>query len=189
MWNDQRSASWGCVTGRFQPFHRDHLELVRQAAEHHGRVIIGITNGDVRARRATPEAPHRHLTEANPFSYWQRLEMILAATAELVPVPVRVTPFPMHDLEVSGQYVPAETECWVRIRGPWEARKADELALLFPVRRLDPLPSEVSGTEIRRRLAVGDPRWRDDVPAGVATLIDGWIKHGDVHFPAGGPLP
>lgn len=181
---DLRFDVWPCVVGRFQPFHRDHLSLVVQAAAEYGRVIVAVTNAEVSWRAPVAEAPHRHLDDANPFTYWQRADMILAATCGLIAADrLRVTPFPIHDASVWDAYLPPSTECWVRGRGPWEDEKIRLLATRYPVRVLDAVPNEVNGSGVRGRLAAGDECWRDDVPPPVAGLIDRWRSAGLTPFP------
>ncbi len=174
---------WPCVVGRFQPFHRDHLSLVEQAAAHGGRVIVAVTNAEPAWRVPVAEAPHRHLAEDNLFTYWQRVEMVLAATSGvLAPERVRITPFPIHDPDAWDAYLPATTECWVRDRGPWEQRKIRLLSRRYAVRKLDPVANEVNGSSIRRRLMAGDESWRDDVPPAVTELIGRWQRDGLISF-------
>jgi cytidyltransferase-like protein len=177
MPGDERLDPWPCVVGRFQPFHRDHLSLVQQAAAEGGRVIVAVTNVEAAWRVAVPAAAHRHLDEANPFTYWQRVEMVLAATHGLVaPEQIRITPFPIHDPSEWDAYLPAATECWVRDRGPWEQHKIRLLASRYAVRVPDSVTEEVTGSDIRRRLAAGDETWRDAVPSTVAELIERWQR-------------
>ena len=167
--------AWGCVVGRFQPFHRDHCSLVEEVVAASGRVIVAVTNVEASWRVPVREAPHRHEEAANPFTYGQRVELIEAALAPFVPrEQFRVTPFPIHDPTQWGEYLPPGTECWVRDRGPWEQRKIRDLGMHYPVRVASPLDVEVSGTEIRRRLRAGDESWTADVPEPVAELIRRW---------------
>jgi cytidyltransferase-like protein len=173
------------VVGRFQPFHRDHLSLVERASADAdgGPVIIAVTNAEASWRVAVAEASHRHLAEANVFTYWQRAEMIRVATRGLVaPERLRITPFPIHDPEAWDAYVPPIAECWVRLRGPWEREKVRLLASRYAVRTLEAVADEVTGSDIRRRLSSGDESWRDDVPPAVAELICGWRRDGIVPF-------
>jgi nicotinamide-nucleotide adenylyltransferase len=178
-----RSVSLGCVVGRFQPFHRDHLTLVEQALAEHGHVVVAVTNADPSWRVPVEEAPHRHTANANPFSYEQRVEMILAATVLIAPPDsITVVPFPIQDKTRWLEILPAETHCWVRQRGPWEQRKIAELSRVFHVRSVPAVPSEVSGSVIRRLLATGDESWRDLVVPRVADLITQWRDKGMVSF-------
>ncbi len=165
----------GCVVGRFQPFHRDHLSLVERVVEERGRVIVAVTNADATWRVPMQDAPHRHVPDANPFTYWQRAEMIRAATAPTIaPGNIYITPFPIHDPANWDSYLPRTVECWVRDRGSWEEAKVKLLATRYAVRSIPAVDVEVSGTDIRRRLLAGDQSWQQDVPAAVALLVRAW---------------
>ncbi len=180
---DDPPAPWACVIGRFQPFHRDHLSLAEAAMASGRRLIVAITNAEPAWRVPLDEAPHRHTAEANPFTYWQRSELVWAALRPLgVGEDVRVTPFPIHEPRLWSSYLPQGTECWVRARGPWESRKMRELATQFPVRSVPAVPCEVSGTSIRHRIRSGDRSWIRDVPSGVASLIEGWMENGSLRM-------
>ncbi len=170
-----KSSGWGCVTGRFQPFHNDHLQLVNEVVAEQGRVIVAITNAEPSWRVPVPDAPHRHLDVANPFTYWQRAEMIHAALLPVIdPRCFRVVPFPLHNPEHWDHYVPLGVTCWVRDRGSWEASKSRALGERYAVRLAPRRVSEVSGTEIRRLLTQGDPAWKAMVPEGVVSLMKQW---------------
>ncbi len=181
MVRDDSSASWGCVIGRFQPFHRDHLSLAEAVLGSGQQLIVAVTNAEPAWRTPVDEAPHRHTDGANPFTYWQRAELVRAALEPLgVSGHVRITPFPIHEPRVWTCYLPPGTQCWVRARGPWETRKIRELSSHFPVRSVPAVPCEVSGTSIRRRIRSGDRSWMGDVPSGVASLIEVWLADGSL---------
>jgi cytidyltransferase-like protein len=175
-------ARWGCVIGRFQPFHLDHLSLVEEAYRFHGRVVVAVTNADPTWQVEVPEAPHRHLDSANPFTFWQRCELIRVALADVVSTEsLRIVAFPIHDVSLWPLYLPndpCEVTCWVRDRGVWEERKVEELRRRYEVTTLPPVVDEVSGTRIRELLAANDPKWRTMVPAPVADLIHQWMLEG-----------
>lgn len=175
------SAPWACVIGRFQPFHRDHLSLTEAVVASGRRLIVAITNAEPSWRVPIDEAPHRHTDAANPFTFWQRAELVRAALQPLGLMDgMRITPFPIHEPRLWSCYLPEGTECWVRARGPWESRKMRELATQFPVRSVPAVPCEVSGTSIRDRMRAGDRSWTLDVPPGVAALIETWMADGSL---------
>ncbi len=176
-------ALWGCVVGRFQPFHNDHLTLVSEAYWFHGRVIVAVTNADPTRQVAVREAPHRHLPLSNPFTFWQRHELIRAALVDVVPLEsLRIVPFAIHDASLWQFYLPDNVQCWVRNRGPWERRKAGDLATRYSVHEVPAVTSEVSGTRVREMLAGANPLWREMVPRRVADLIDQWLADGSIRF-------
>ncbi len=131
------------IHGRFQPFHRGHLEYMRGAAERCDELWVGITNPD--PARVKPEAsdPARHLPESNPYSYGERLLMVKAAARDLGldADGVHVIPFPVNEPELWPAYVPDEG-----------AEK------------------EVSGAQVREALRLGED-WESLVPPGVATVL------------------
>ena len=184
-----KSRRWGCVTGRFQPFHIDHLQLVNEVVAEHGRVIVAVTNAEPSWRVPVPDASHRHLDGANPFTYWQRAEMIHAALLPMIdPRCFRVVPFPLHNPEHWDHYVPLDVDCWVRDRGPWEASKSRVLGERYTVRQAPRRVGEVSGTEIRRLVSQGDPAWEAMVPEGVVPQIKQWQLEGTLTLAANSAL-
>lgn len=124
---------FAAVTGRFQPFHLGHLELVRIAAAHSDELIIGITNPDPASWREHADSTHRHRPESNPFTYWQRYRMIAASLRDLVgreQLPIEgwsIVPFPLDRREVWADYIPLQATQFVRAFTDWEHSKAREL--------------------------------------------------------------
>ena len=114
-----------CVTGRFQPVHEDHLRLFRIALADRGRLIVGITNPDPGSRRPEAGSEHRHRPDANPFTYHERVELIIAA---LGTTEVRFVPFDLGRPEHWAHYVPLCAVQYVGRHGDWEAEKAHRLA-------------------------------------------------------------
>lgn len=157
------------VTGRFQPFHVQHLELVRIGLERSDCVAIGVTNPEPGDRRAHPASGHRHLAAANPFTYAERERAIAAALrADGVPdARFRILPFPLDEPERWPALVPPGTPQLVRVYSDWEREKVRRFdAAGFPAMVLDGVAaSRVSGTEIRRRIAAGED-WSAWVPPG-----------------------
>ena len=73
---------YGMAHGRFQPFHRGHLEYVLAALARSEHLIVGITNPDPWQTRAEAADAQRHTPEANPFTFFERQRMIRAALHE-----------------------------------------------------------------------------------------------------------
>lgn len=160
-----------CVTGRFQPVHRDHLALFGLALASHHRLVVAVTNPDPAARRAENVARHRHTDQANPFSYYERV-LLLAAALDAAGWGERavVVPFDLTRPEHWTHYVPAEAVQHVRTLGPWEAEKADRLAATYPVVRVPAdTATGLAATEVRATLRAGG--WPTAVPDGAAEVL------------------
>jgi nicotinamide mononucleotide adenylyltransferase len=173
------STSWPllAVTGRFQPFHVDHLELVQWALAHASRVCIGITNPGGEARQAHPASAHRHRADANPWSDAQRAALIRAAlqAAGVAASRYDIVPFPLDDPSRWAAIVPAGTPQLVRVFTDWEREKLRRFeAAGYPVVALEGDPARrVSATDIRAALA-GGAAWQHWVPPGARELLAGW---------------
>lgn len=162
------------VHGRFQPFHTGHLEYLLVAASLCRELVVGITNPEPGEVTAEPTSPHRHLPEANPHSYLERLLMVRAAlgAAGIDLARVAIVPFPIHDPSRWHHYVPPGVTHFIRVFSDWEAEKAARLrAAGYAVVELPAGAKEVSGTEVRRRITDGGD-WRGLLPAAVADLIE-----------------
>jgi nicotinamide mononucleotide adenylyltransferase len=172
-------AKWPllAVTGRFQPFHADHLELLQWALAHAARICIGITNPGDEPRSAHPASAHRHRADANPWSDAQREALIRAAltAAEVDPQRYEIVRFPLERPSRWGQLVPTGTPQLVRVFSDWEReklRRFDQAG--YPVVELPGDPARrVSATAIRTALARGEP-WQHWVPPGARELLEIW---------------
>ena len=183
------------VTGRFQPFHRGHLELVRMAASWSDRMIgdgvvadpsaelwIGITNPDQRSQQEHPDSAHRHLPEANPFTYWQRQRMIAAALrGECPDLRVVIVPFPLDAPETWFDYIPRDAQQFVRSFTPWERSKAQALrAGGYEVTEIEGDPNTVVRASAIRS------RWHDpstvsaDLPEPIAREVHRMVDSGAI---------
>ena len=170
----RETPTWGCVHGRFQPFHYGHLEYVLRAWQRCEQLIIGITAADSTAVRKEDASPHRHELASNPFTYFERLQMIQdTLLAEGLSSPTfSIVPFPIQDPGLIGHYVPKGTTHFVRVYSRWEEEKVRRLRDVgFPVEVLDPgEEKKVSGTDVRRLIREGLP-WEHLVPRGAAEVV------------------
>lgn len=160
------------VHGRFQPFHNGHLAYVRAAAARAGRLLVGITSPDRARTRVEAEDPVRHLPEANPFTYTERLLMVGAALRGDGLGAVPIVPFPISDPELWPDYVPPGTVHFLRVRSPWGEAKVARLRTHghAVVVLEDETASEVSGAHVRAAMRAGGD-WEALVPPGVADLV------------------
>jgi nicotinamide-nucleotide adenylyltransferase len=149
------------LIGRFQPFHKGHLEVVRSIAKKCDSLIIGIGS-----------AQYSH-TYDNPFTAGERHLMISRALKEedlgeyfLVPI-VDINRYAVWVSHVVSLVPPFEV---VFTNNNLTRRLFSEAK--YAVRDSPMFNRETySGTEIRRRMSMGD-EWRDLVPTPVAKVID-----------------
>ncbi len=168
-----------CFTGRFQPFHLQHLEVLSALSHKFDRIIIGVTNPDVANLQEHDASQHRHTDEANPFSYESRVKIIkdsLMGLAQAELIEFEIIPF---DLTAPGSWkVPAETVFAVRIFSPWEASK---LALFtdqgFETLELPVPAKKLSASDIRNSLTANDNEWKSFVVTNATdTIQTQWNK-------------
>lgn len=161
-----------CFTGRFQPFHKQHLEVVEAVRNEYARIIIGITNPDLTNLSQHAESAHRHTDTANPFDFAARREIVLASLRDLPEV--EVIPF---DLETPKSWqVPAETTFAIRIFSSWEFSKQKLFESNgYRTRLLDPPGHKLSASSIREQLMAGNNSWQEQVcPSAIDEILLGW---------------
>lgn len=163
----------GCVTGRFQPVHDQHLELFELVAAECEHLVVAVTNPDSGARREEPTSAHRHTPEANPFSYFERVRLLTVAL-EAVGLGGRMTvvPFDLTRPELWTQYVPQHAHHYVRAFSSWERDKAGRLAAAgYEVTVIDGDPAtKRHAADVRARLRDGGD-WETLVPAATVPVL------------------
>ena len=166
-------------TGRFQPFHRQHLEMVRHALRLAERVVIGVTNPEDRPREQHPSSAHRHLAEANPLSFAQRRQLIEAALqADGIAVSQwEVIAFPLDGSEHWSSLIPPGTPQLVRVFSAWEREKVRRFAAAGypPVILEGDAASRLSASAVRQALR-DTRRVPVSVPPGARELLAGWLE-------------
>src|SRR5919201_2164890 len=164
----------GMIHGRFQPFHKGHLEYMRGAAERCDELWVGIKNPD--PARVKPEAsdPARHLPESNPYTYGERLLMVKAAARDLGfdPERVHVIPFPVNEPELWPAYVPEGVTQYLRLFSAWGGEKQERLTEAgYEVVILDEgAEKQLSGADVREAMR-SERDWESLVPPGVAQVL------------------
>lgn len=166
--------SLGCVTGRFQPVHHQHLELFEIALAQCEHLIVAVTNPDPGARHQDPTSAHRHTPSANPFSYYERARLLGAALADRdLTGRTTIVPFDLTRPEHWTEYVPLAARHFVRAYADWERQKAGWLtAAGYPVTVLDGDPATKVSSEDIRSLLTGGGDWRTLVPAATVPLLE-----------------
>jgi nicotinamide-nucleotide adenylyltransferase len=162
------------IHGRFQPFHRGHLEYMRGAAERCDELWVGITNPDPARVKPEESDPVRHLPESNPYSYGERMLMVKAAARDLGldDDRVHVIPFPVNEPELWPAYVPEGVTQYIRLFSEWGGTKLDRFREAgYEVVVLDEgVEKAISGADVREALREGGD-WETLVPDGVAGVI------------------
>ena len=165
----------GCVTGRFQPVHAQHLELFGIALSQCAHVIVAITNPDPEARHEEPTSAHRHTASANPFTYYERVRLIDAAARECGwSGRITIVPFDLTRRAAWTQYVPAHALQFVRAFSDWERHKADTFAQAgYGVRLIVADPAaKISASDIRAGMREAGRDWHARVPASTVELLE-----------------
>lgn len=160
------------VHGRFQPFHREHLEYAAWAASNADELVIGITNADPGHIRPEATDETRNDPKHNPFRYHERYRMIRnAVEASEIGCPVQIMPFPINRPELWEHYAPADVVHYVNVLEAWHRVKVQRLREHGRSVVTKGGTRTVSGTDIRNRMASGGV-WERDVPDEVVEVID-----------------
>lgn len=152
----------GLLIGRFQPFHNGHLELllhVRQSFRP-AELFVGV---------GSAQASH---TERDPFTAGERIGMILRSLqAERIE---HVWPLPLPDLDRHAVWVRHVESLVPEFKQVYTNDPLTRMLFEEAGYEVPKLPffnrGVYEGTEIRRRMAAGEP-WSDRVPVGVATYL------------------
>ncbi|MCL1983862.1 MAG: nicotinamide-nucleotide adenylyltransferase [Methanomassiliicoccaceae archaeon] len=149
------------MIGRFQPFHNGHLEVIRKISKLSENLTIGIGS-----------AQYSH-TVSNPFTAGERYRMISNSlkdsgidNASIVPIEDlnRYSVWVSHVISMSPPFSVVYSNNPLTRRLFLEAGYEIKASPLYN-------RSEYSGTEVRRRMMVGED-WRPLVPKAVADVID-----------------
>jgi nicotinamide-nucleotide adenylyltransferase len=149
--------------GRFQPFHKGHLDALHQIFENEEQVIIVIGSAE---DDFVPE---------NPFTAGERYQMIQCALAEAGIDSSRYSIIPIRNIK--------HYSLWVRhletllppfsivYTGSSVVTTLFKTASGYGIRSLQK-NVDISSTIIREMMRMGDNGWREVVPACVVELID-----------------
>lgn len=169
---------YGLVLGRFQPLHIGHMEFLEAARHRCGRLIVGITNPDIRTITFQASDPNRSRQESNPFTFFQRFQMIERALGKAGWQPQQFAILPADIAQTPALTAllpePSRTVVLATIYDEWGEEKAQRMRQEgFSVEilwRRSMAERATSGTEIRGLMARGAP-WRHLVPEGVAEML------------------
>lgn len=162
----------GVVNGRFQVLNLKHMEYILAAKMKCSKLFIGINNPDALHTKESSADRNRSEKSANPFTYFERYEMLRMALREFR-VPENefdIIPFPINLPEYILQYAPKDATYFLGLYEEWDEEKLGILEGLG-VRtevlwRKTPEQKGVSSSCIRRKIALGE-EWADYVPPSV----------------------
>jgi nicotinamide-nucleotide adenylyltransferase len=169
----------GVVHGRFQVLHNDHMKYIQAAKARCRRLVVGITNPDPTLTRDEAGDPKRGLPSSNPLTYFERHVLVRRALtrAGLDGDEFWAVPLPISFPELYKYYVPMDAVFFLTIYDQWGRSKLERFKNLGLATRVlwEKTEAEkgITGTEVRRRMAHGEP-WEDLVPAGTAALLKNW---------------
>ena len=168
----------GFIHGRFQLFHNDHLNYALLAKEQCKKLIVGITSPENAMLIREEIDPHRSEVASNPFTYFERFEMVKLALLEagIKREEFEIVPYPIERPEILYNYVPLSATSFFTIYDDWGYEKIHRLGELgYGTHELfDKREKAMCSTEIRQKIVDGDD-WKAMVPNAVYEYI---IEHG-----------
>ncbi len=176
----------GVIHGRFQGLHNDHLRYLLSGYERCDHLIVGITNPEPLATSLDNTDNHRHLPEANPFTYYERQLMIRAAlrAAGVQDDEFSVVPLPINFPDRYRYYVPLDAVFFLTIYDSWGERKLKlfkSQGLKTEVMWQRPIEDKgLTGSDLRHRIISGLP-WTHMVPKAVAPIIEACDLRARIH--------
>ena len=164
----------GFIHGRFQLFHNDHLKYALLAKEQCKKLIVGITSPENASLIREEVDPHRSEAASNPFTYYERFNMVKLALLE-AGIPredFEIVPYPIERPEILYNYIPLSATSFFTIYDDWGYEKLHRLGelgygthVLFDTRE-----KAMCSTEIRHKIVNGD-HWSHMVPKAVYDYI------------------
>lgn len=168
----------GVIHGRFQGLHNGHMEYLLAGKERCEHLIIGITNYLCSAKDddISKIDSHRLNDDANPFTYFERLEMIRLAMLEnnIKESEFSIVPFPIEQPELIFNFVPSDATFFLTIYDEWgkeKLKRLKQLGLTVDVMwERSESEKPVSGSLVRKMIAE-ENSWEHLVPKAVYEYI------------------
>lgn len=167
----------GFVHGRFQPFHNDHLVYVMAALERCRHLVIGISNPDPTLSANEELDPGRLSPMKNPFTYFERMEMVNRTMhgAGVNPERISIVPFPVSFPELYRYYIPDDAVFFMTVYDAWGRRKAQmfkEAGRVVEIMWNRPIEEKgITASEVRDAM-LRDLEWKNLVSPQTARVMD-----------------
>ena len=161
----------GFIHGRFQLFHNDHLNYALLAKEQCKKLIVGITSPENASLIREEVDPHRSEAASNPFTYYERYNMVKLALLEagVKREDFEIVPYRLSVLRFfTIMYLSATS--FFTIYDKWGYEKLNRLNLGYGTVVLFDDEKKMCSTEIRQKIVDGDS-WKDMVPEAVYQYI------------------
>ena len=164
----------GFIHGRFQLFHNEHLKYALGAKEMCEKLIVGITSPENTLLIHEDIDPHRSTLSANPFTYYERYNMIKLALLEagISREDFELVPFPIERLDILSNYIPLWAASFLTIYDEWGYEKLKRLKSVGykTIVLHDDKEKILSSTDIRQMIAE-NREWKQMVPEAVYRYI------------------
>jgi nicotinamide-nucleotide adenylyltransferase len=149
------------IVGRFQPFHKGHLEVIEEILKEHDSVIIGIGSAQYSHTLQNPfTAGERHLMISNTLEHERIFNFYIIPIEDVNSNPLWVA----HVESLTPKFKNVYTNNPLVKRLFFE--KNYNVKSMELINRV-----EWSGTRIRERMINGE-NWKRDVPDTVAEIIE-----------------
>lgn len=170
-------VSMGCVHGRFQPPHLEHLEYMEEALNRCELLIVGITQPDTQRLDVCEVDPHRAIPAENPLTYDERCECIreMLLARGVNSSRFSFMPFRIDKSDELAKALSTDVVCYTTIRDSWNLEKIQILEKLgYRVEVLWDKRDQagITGTEIRLLIRLGDASWKQLVHPTVAARLE-----------------
>lgn len=166
----------GVIHGRFQLLHNEHVKYILAGKKRCRHLIIGICNPDVTLTKYTDVNPHRSQLTSNPFSYYERFQMIQGVLLEngVSLDEFDIVPFPINYPELIFNYVPHDAVFFMTIYDEWGAEKKKALEKIGcnveVLWERDISEKKLSGSDVRAHIR-NNLEWEQYVPQFVFNYI------------------
>jgi nicotinamide mononucleotide adenylyltransferase len=154
----------GSVHGRFQPFHKQHLEYLLEAKARCQFMWIGITQYNILKLFSCPDNIHRALPKHNPLTYFERIEIISNCLKnENIPSnEFAFIPFPIEEDDYLTNFLPLHIPIFTTICDQWNEQKINKLSKIgYEVTILYKRKKHIiRGNDIRKKVLSLDSEYR-----------------------------
>ncbi len=165
------------IHGRFQPFHLGHLDYLKTALSRCEHLIIGITNPDPAEFVEEKTSSHRHVAESNPYTYFQRQQMIKECLIDLEVDLNKISfiPFYLFNEEKWKYFIPNPENLimLMRIYTEWEEKKIKRFENYgIKVEVLEKYPVKTHEGIHVRRMMKNNEDYKSQLPKGTIRVLD-----------------